>query len=284
MVNIISKNTMSLPHDRQQIFGGDIILTSKTSESSQLCNYAKEHIENAFNELEPQTAQNHLKVEAFISIISALKSEFTNHPHTKELVKQFIQSIAPDIDDIYFDVPRLRVVTFDNYLSSGVGYAYKPHRDIWYSSPNCQINVWIPIYEISATNTMSFFTEYWDAAIKNSSGNFDYEEWCQVGRKNAASQVVKDTRNHPIPLEQVSSASEIRLVPSAESPIYFSSAHLHQTAPNTSQKTRFSLDFRLIYKSDVLQKKGAHSIDNLAKGSTTQDFISAQDLSPFVAS
>ena len=45
----------------------------------------------------------------------------------------------------YFDVPKLRVVTPASYLTAGLGYNYKPHRDTWYSAPPCQVNWWAPI-------------------------------------------------------------------------------------------------------------------------------------------
>ena len=70
-------------------------------------------------------------------------------------------------------MPRLRTVTSDGYLTSGLGYAFKPHRDTWYSSPMCQLNWWLPIYETTPENTMAFHPRYWDLPIKNSSNDFN---------------------------------------------------------------------------------------------------------------
>ena len=50
----------------------------------------------------------------------------------------------------YFDVPRMRTAFPGDYLKSGIAYAFHPHRDTWYSAPFCQINWWMPIYEVNA--------------------------------------------------------------------------------------------------------------------------------------
>ncbi len=71
----------------------------------------------------------------FVELISPLKSGFTNDPETKKLIRQVLIEFGCDLEKTYFDAPRIRIVTSDNYLTAGVGYAYKAHRDTWYSSP-----------------------------------------------------------------------------------------------------------------------------------------------------
>ncbi len=60
------------------------------------------------------------------------------------------------METTYLDVPRLRAVTSDAYLTSGVGYAHHLHRDTWYSAPMCQLNWWLPIFEMSSESSMAF--------------------------------------------------------------------------------------------------------------------------------
>jgi hypothetical protein len=43
-------------------------------------------------------------------------------------------------EHVIFDMPRLRSSTSDNYLTTGIAYEWHPHRDTWYSAPQCQIN------------------------------------------------------------------------------------------------------------------------------------------------
>ncbi len=37
-------------------------------------------------------------------------------------------------------------------LIGGIAYAFHAHRDTWYSAPMCQINWWIPIFEVNGGN------------------------------------------------------------------------------------------------------------------------------------
>ena len=59
----------------------------------------------------------------------------------------------------------------------------------------------------------------------------------------------------------------------------FSAAHLHSTAPNTSGKTRFSIDFRTLNLDDVEARHGAANVDSRARGTTLGDFLRADDFS-----
>ena len=59
--------------------------------------------------------------------------------------------------------------------------------------------------------------------------------------------------------------------------IVFSGSHLHGTIPNTSNKTRFSIDFRIISK-DLYKKNIGVNIDSKSTGSTIGDFKNSLDL------
>jgi hypothetical protein len=227
----------------------------------------------------PEKAQFDLSVNEFIGIIGPLKSKFTNDLVTKYLIQDVLRSFGCDLNKTYFDVPRLRIVPADGYLSSGVSYAYKAHRDTWYSSPLAQINWWMPVFAIVPERAMSFYPEYWNKNISNSSSCFDYEEWCAVGRQQAATQVNEDARKHPLPLETVSDVSELRIAASMGDLTLFSAAHLHATVPNNSGLTRFSIDFRTVFEDDLLKGNGAPDVDNASTGTTLIDYLRASDLS-----
>jgi hypothetical protein len=48
---------------------------------------------------------------------------------------------------------------------------------------------------------------------------------------------------------------------------------LHSTVPNTSSKTRFSIDFRVVNRSDAAALKGAPNIDSYCTGTTMGDYL-----------
>jgi len=276
----VDRTGLSDSERRREIFDGNIFLTSPRSSVAALTGLAESMIGEGFSQTDPRKAQFDLPVEEFVSIIGPLKTRFTNHPRTKDLVREVLSDFGCELDKTYFDVPRLRIVTHGGYLTSGVGYAYRPHRDIWYSSPSCQVNWWVPVYSLEIEQTLVLYPNYWNRRVRNSSSKFDYDEWCRSGRQQAVSQIQVDTRNHPLAEEEISSDSELRLVCNAASTIAFSSAHLHATAPNNSGLTRFSLDFRTVNWDDLRSGKGAPNIDSAATGTTIGDFIRASDFSP----
>jgi hypothetical protein len=277
MVNIYLNPNLTSEEKRTSIFDGNLLLYACDASSKELVDHATSMIAEALAPHDPERAQFSLPVENFIQRIGALKTKFTNDARTKVLIRALLSAQGHDLLDTYFDVPRLRVVPHGDYLTSGVSYAYKAHRDIWYSSPTAQLNWWMPVFSIAANRAMSFFPEYWTKKVPNSSAEFDYSEWCNVGRQLATSQVGKDTRKHPLPNEPVNVESELRIAGSPGDLIVFSSSHLHATAENTSGLTRFSIDFRTISLADLESKRGAPNIDSKAQGSTIGDFLRASD-------
>lgn len=277
MVNLYLNHRLSDNDRRSQIFAGDILLYSRSAATAALTDYAVSMIREAFAPHAPQTAQYELSVEEFVKRVGPLKSRFTNDRHTKELIRNLLSEFGCDLDDTYFDVPRLRIVPAHGYLTSGVSYAYKAHRDTWYASPSSQLNWWMPVFDVTGERSMSFYGDYWKRPLENSSADFDYGEWCRVGRNLATSQIKTDTRKHPLPLCAPDKSSEIRINGTSGDVTVFSSSHLHETAANESELTRFSIDFRTVALSDLRSGRGAPNIDSRATGSTLGDFMRASD-------
>ena len=95
-------------------------------------------------------------MEECAAVLAKLKPAFIHHPECKVLLPEIIRSIGGDAEQVHFDVPRLRSAYPTNYLTSGIAYAFHPHRDTWYSAPFCQINWWMPIWEIEERNCLAF--------------------------------------------------------------------------------------------------------------------------------
>ena len=58
---------------------------------------------------------------------------------------------------------------------------------------------------------------------------------------------------------------------------------MHSSVPNTSGKTRFSIDFRVVNLDDVAGRKGAPRVDEECTGTTMRDYLRASDLSHITA-
>jgi ectoine hydroxylase-related dioxygenase (phytanoyl-CoA dioxygenase family) len=211
--------------------------------------------------------------------LSQLKPKFINHPTSKDLVRGILAEMGCNPGSTYFDVPRMRTATSDGYLTSGIAYAFHPHRDTWYSAPTNQINWWMPIYDIEPDSAMAFHTRYWYTPIANESNEFNYYEYVQTSRKDAAKHVKKDTRKQPRPTAPVELNPQLRVIARAGGVLLFSGAHLHSTVPNTTGRTRFSIDFRTVHLDDVKSKDGAPNVDSACTGTALRDFMRANDLS-----
>lgn len=281
MANLSLNHAFDCSARRSRIFQGDILVYSQNPDVIRLTQHAKGMIAQALAPHEPELAQFHLPVEDFIARVGPLKTRFTNDAQTKVFMREILAAFDCDLAKTYFDVPRLRVVPHGGYLASGVSYAYKAHRDVWYSSPAAQVNWWSPVFPVTPERAMSFYPAYWSTALPNGSADFDYGEWCRVGRQQATAQITTDTRKHPLPQAPVDETSELRIAGTEGDTILFSANHLHATAPNGSGRTRFSIDFRTIHLDDLTQGAGAPLIDCAATGTTLGDFLRASDFTPY---
>jgi hypothetical protein len=166
------------------------------------------------------------------------------------------------------------------YLKAGLAYQFHAHRDTWFSAPHQQLNWWLPVYEIESENSMAFHPEYFDKPVRNSSAGYDYEEWNKTGRAQAAKQVKKETRKQPQPEEPLQLEPDVRVVTPPGGTLIFSAAQLHSTVPNTTGRTRFSIDFRTVNLDDLIEGVAAPNVDSECTGTTLRDFLRASDLEP----
>src|SRR5688572_50820 len=162
---------------RQQLYQGEVFFYEPRKSIKGLCDFAWELIQEAFSPFDPRDAQHHLPVVDFVKIISPLKTRFTNHPRSKELLRGVLEDFGCDPGQTYFEVPKLRIVSSHGYLTAGVGYAYKPHRDTWYACPPAQINWWTPITEISPRCALVLHPKFFDRGVPNDSQRFDAYQW-----------------------------------------------------------------------------------------------------------
>jgi hypothetical protein len=262
---------------RQRLSDGQLFLFSPRPSTIALCDFAREMIEEAFNGLDPLTAQYDMSVEQYVAIVAPLKPKFIHHPRTKELMRNLLTDLGCELEKTYLDVPRLRMVTSHGYLTSGVGYAHHLHRDTWYSAPMCQLNWWLPIYDIESESSMAFHPHYWSRPVRNGSAEFNYYEWNSTGRKDAATQIKSDTRKQPKPEEPMDLDPQVRLVCKAGGIVLFSAAQMHSTVPNTSGRARYSIDFRTVHFDDVAAKGGPANIDSHCTGTSLRDFMRGTD-------
>ena len=279
MSNIFLDSGLSDDERRRHLYDGDLFVYSATVASRALTELGRELLAEAFHPHDPRMAQFHLPVEEFAAILAKVKPSFIHHPRAKECLKQLLLELRCDPDKTYFDVPRMRSMAHGDYLKAGIAYAFHPHRDTWYSAPFCQLNWWMPMYEIEPDNAMAFHPRYWSQAVKNGSSGYNYYEWNRYNRANAAQFIKEDTRVQPHADEPLEMEPQIRLICPPGGIIIFSGAQMHSTVPNTSGHTRYSIDFRTVHLDDVAERRGAVNLDSACTGTTMRDYLRATDLS-----
>jgi len=268
---------MSDDERRLKLFHGDLFLYSPTAHSLELIAFARQMAEEAFAPHFPTDAQHHLAPQEYVDVLAKLKPTFINHPRSKDLVAGILADLRVDLEQSYLDVPRLRTMTSE-FLNAGLTLQFESHRDTWFSAPFSQINYWIPVYEVAENNAMAFHPRYFAGAVKNSSRDYNYTEWVTYGRAAAAAQVDAETRKQPEAEEEIEREPDIRVITPPGGILIFSGSQLHTTIPNTSGRTRFSIDFRTVNRGDVEAHAGAANVDSECTGTNLGDFLRATDL------
>jgi hypothetical protein len=266
---------------RKKLYSGQLFVFSPRPKTVKLCEFARQMIEDAFSGKDPLVAQFDMPVEKYVEIVAPLKPKFIHDPQTIVLLRDLVEDLGCDLHETFVDVPRLRMVTSNAYLTSGVGYAHHPHRDTWYSAPMSQLNWWLPIYPMESESSMAFHPRYWSEVVPNTSNEFSYYDWNSSGRKDAAQHIKADTRKQPKPTSTVAIDPQVRLVCPPGGIILFSGAQLHSTVPNTSGRTRYSIDFRTVNLTDIREQHGAPNLDSHPTGTSLRDFRRGADLAAF---
>jgi hypothetical protein len=255
---------------REELYQGQLLVYSPRRSTLAFIEFARKLIEEAFTPYDPETAQRHLSVEQYADLLGKLKPNFIHHSHSKAIMRDIFDEMGCDLEKTYFDVPKMRSSTSDNYLTTGIAYAWHPHRDTWYSAPP---------YDFQTNNAMAFHPQYWNAPVKNSSKGYNYYVWNQQNRGAHVARFLKeDPRPLPKPTEPLLLDPQLRLIVPAGGIILFSAAQMHSSVPNTSGKTRFSIDFRVVNLDDVAGRKGAPRVDEECTGTTMRDYLRATDL------
>jgi hypothetical protein len=208
-MNTVFYDAASSDRDRRQsLFDGELYVFGPRPSVLAFARFAQQMIEDAFGGLDPERAQFSMSVEKFAEILGVLKPKFIHHPESKRHLQAIFEDFGCEPEKTFFEVPKLRSSTSDGYLTAGIAYAWHPHRDTWYSAPACQVNWWMPVYELESDNAMAFHPRYWSQPVKNSSAGYNYYVWNQKYRgAHVTSFTTKDPRPLPAATEPVASSS-----------------------------------------------------------------------------
>ncbi|MCB1176122.1 MAG: hypothetical protein KDK36_00965, partial [Leptospiraceae bacterium] len=193
----------------------------------------------------------------------------------ENLINSFLTIFATKKSSrIYFDFPRLRAITTYGHFLDEARPAYYFHRDTWYGNSPSQWNIWVPLCEINQKNSFGFAPDYFFKEIKNNSELFKLESWNRKGGFQSLNSDANIDKVFPRNLMEIPCDKIHRFNLNENEGIIFSAHHLHGTLPNYSDSTRFSLEFRIVFESDLLTGNSAPEVDNKSKGSFLKEFNS----------
>ena len=244
MISIVQRNCV----DIHSVYQGNLLFLPTADSSNELCNFAQSIVQEVFecniNELRTDDSTD---VNSFISKARKCKNIFTNSTQTKKLLRDLIMDRyqSDPKSKLLFDVPRLRIIPNSRFLSSGISYNYKPHRDTWYGAGQDQINHWLALANVSENSTFYISPSFFSRAVDNNSSIFDLDEWDLKYRPVADSNILTEERPHPVPFQNLDAMAGLKIAILRGQEVVFSGHHLHGSAPNSTSLVRFSIDYRV---------------------------------------
>jgi hypothetical protein len=259
------------------IFQGALCIAPPSTNTLNLIDYAADIVAEVFDCALDSivVADDAESLGKYVNLAKCVKSKFTNSGTTKEILESLIlekYSCFRDVEGgIFYDVPRLRIIPPSRIISSGISYNYRPHRDTWYGSCQEQINHWISVANVSSESTFFIAPSFFRKSIQNSSETFDLDRWAEKYRPAATLDIKTETRPHPMPIEAIEETEFLLLNLPVGWEVAFSTQHLHGSYPNTTLKTRISIDYRVVIPS--LAELAPENIDSKATGDYYKDML-----------
>lgn len=176
---------------------------------------------------------------------------FARSPEIARWYTEALIAAGLDPDETYRDRLILRAAPpFDAPNGPAFGQL-PPHRDSWGAGLDCQINWWLPIYDITAERTMALFPHAWDRKVVNDS----------AGWEPARARQEPGYPDLPTARERIDWDEALPLVVPTGTLIAFSATHLHATIRNTTGEARISSETRTVDRRDVIRGRGAPNLD-----------------------
>ena len=275
MPSILTNPDMPAAELRQRLYAGDLVILTRLRSLSEFVAYVRDELTSLFAPYDPEYAHEHIEPARMATLLGAWKPRWIHAKRSTELVRAVVVEAGFDAGQTHYDVPKPRTSFPQGHLTTGIAFAFPWHRDVWYSAPAQQINWWLPIFPVRETNAMSFDLASFSREVPNTSAGFDYYE-NNARRFGAAKSVGKEGQARPGAIGHAPGAEVIPL-PAPDEVLLFSGAQLHKSIPNTSGLSRYSVDFRTLDVSDLLEGGGARLVDAWCTGTAVRDFVRVQD-------
>ena len=224
----------------------------------------------------PREAQFRISDAEFFERIGRLRKAIYTELPFHRAVGDVLRSFGFDPGRAALDPIRLRVISHKGFENPAAAPIYYAHRDTWYAHSQAELTWWIPLHDVSEVETFEFYPDWFDKAVPNNSEAFDYDEWTRHGASlRVGWQNPNDGRTHTFPGQtgEFDPGTRVGFDAKCGDVVIFAGAHFHQTRKNATGRTRFSIDFRTVDRSDHEAGVGAPNADNRSTGSAVRDYV-----------
>lgn len=257
------------------LYAGQVFLFEPTGPSRAVVDAVREVLHAGLGD-RPREAQAALPEETFFERIGAIRRELYLTERFHRLVRDVLEAEGLSLAKVAFDPLRLRAVGSGGHHNPRAAPVYYPHRDIWYGHPPGLVTCWIPLDDLAPEETFVFYPERFARPVPNDSEVFDYDDWVRRGWSLKIGWQDRDAglrARYPSVLGEVDGGPEVGFACRQGQVLLFSGAQFHRTLPQTTGRTRFSVDLRWVELDDHRAGRGAPNVDNRSRGSAVPDYV-----------
>ena len=260
---------------RSALYGGTVFKLAATDASRALADAVLALLRTELGGADERAHSASLPPATLFACIGRVRRALYTEPLWHDAVREVIGALGFSPAEYAFDPLRLRTVLSGGHHVSAAAPVYIGHRDTWYAHPQNALTWWIPLDDLDAAETFEFYLDMFASPVANDSEIFDYDAWVRNGwdlkigwQNSAAAQHARYPASYA---DHDSLRAEGFACGRAET-LIFAAAHLHRTLPQTTGRTRFSLDFRIAHLDDFRCGIGAPNADNRSRGSVVTDY------------
>lgn len=244
------------------LFNGEVLLFRNVPAMLELIDYTDQLLKKHLGDGDPTTIQERLNETDYLELMGRAQHEFRTNQEPKTLFFKALAQVGVDHATTYWDHFPLRAVPCGGTHGGGRCGWVDVHRDSWGSTINAQLNWWAPIYPLTPERSMAFYPEYWQRPLANDTATWSIDEYIRQRNLLPDKERKVPYSSVPLPTEPVDDnhISPVMLEPGDL--LCFSSAHLHASVENISDRTRFSVEMRTVNLNEVLAGHGAPNVDN----------------------
>ncbi len=260
---------------RAALYGGTVFKLAATDASRTLADAVLALLRAELGGADERAHSASLPPATLFACIGRVRRALFTEPRWHDAVRAVIGSLGFSPSEYAFDPLRLRTVLSAEHTVAAAAPVYIGHRDTWYAHPQNALTWWIPLDDLAEAETFEFYPDMFAAPVANDSEIFDYDAWVRdgwdlkIGWQNSQAAV---HARYPASHADLGALRAKGFACAKAETLIFAAAHLHRTLPQTTGRTRFSLDFRIAHLDDVRRGLGAPNVDNRSRGSVVPDY------------